>query len=107
MTVWADDVGNPLLRKGGSQTLRQIWLCLFADSAGRSSPPPTTRTAEAACGIRNLTSLSCLAVVLRRAVPEYFHLLFVINQTRIKKPGKQILALFRQHFKTSHLVWFH
>ncbi|MFA5205134.1 MAG: YgiQ family radical SAM protein [Lentisphaeria bacterium] len=34
-TEVTDDVGNPLLRKGGSQTLRQTCLLPFADSAGR------------------------------------------------------------------------
>ena len=30
-----DDVGNPLLRKGGSQTLRQTFLCLNAEGRFR------------------------------------------------------------------------
>ena len=45
----ANDVGNPLLRKGGSQTLRQTFLLPFADSAG--SPR---------CPNRGLSHGSCL-----------------------------------------------
>jgi hypothetical protein len=48
----SDDVGNPLLRKGGSQTLRQTFLCLFADSAGRPGAPIMDCCTETACGIR-------------------------------------------------------
>ena len=32
MTGLSDDIGNPLLRKGGSQTLRQTFLCLNAEA---------------------------------------------------------------------------
>ncbi len=35
-----DDVGNPLLRKGGSQTLRQTCLCLFCPTEGRATGIP-------------------------------------------------------------------
>ena len=31
MTGLSDDIGNPLLRKGGSQTLRQTFLFLNAE----------------------------------------------------------------------------
>ena len=35
MTILSDNVGNPLLRKGGFQTLRQTCLCLNAEGRFR------------------------------------------------------------------------
>ena len=51
MTVLADEVGNPLLRKGGSQALRQTCWCLFSDSAGRSRATIYDRDSRG--GLRN------------------------------------------------------
>ena len=45
-------VGNPLLRKGGSQTLRQTCLCLLRIPQAASAVPNMARRTKAACGIR-------------------------------------------------------
>ena len=45
-------VGNPLLRKGGSQTLRQTFLCLLRISQAAPAVPIVVCRTRAACGIR-------------------------------------------------------
>ena len=50
MTIMS--VGNPLLRKGGSQTLCQTFLCLLRIPQVAPAVPVVACCTEAACGIR-------------------------------------------------------
>ena len=67
MTFLSDNVGNPLLRKGGSQTLRQTFLCLFADFAGRLCC--SNRGLSRGSGLRN--SQKCTKVLGRGVQSEH------------------------------------